>query len=74
MTQIRDPAILGATLVTAINAGDLPGVVDCYESDATLELPDGSTVSGHDAIRAFYAERVAPSLRVRASRTGAHPR
>lgn len=56
MTEIRDPARLGATLLAAINQGDLEGAVDCYTADATLELPDGSTVTGHDGIRAFCAD------------------
>jgi ketosteroid isomerase-like protein len=56
MTEIRDPAQLGATLLAAINGADLESVVECYTTDATLELPDGTTVTGHAGIRAFYAE------------------
>jgi ketosteroid isomerase-like protein len=43
----------------AWNRGDLDGVVDCYEPDATIVLPemwpDAGTVQGRDAIREFYA-------------------
>jgi len=56
VTEIRDPAQLGATLLAAINGADLEGVVECYTADATLELPDGTIVTGHDGIRAFYSE------------------
>jgi ketosteroid isomerase-like protein len=59
MADIRDPAQLGPTLLAAINEADLDSVVACYTPHATLELPDGTTVTGHDGIRAFYAALLA---------------
>lgn len=59
MNEIRDPAELGPTLLAAINAGDLDRVMMCYDAEATLELPDGGTVTGHEGIRAFYSELLA---------------
>lgn len=53
------------TYVRALNAGDLPGVMALYAPDASVEDPVGSTpVSGHAAIRAFYAAATAMALRV----------
>lgn len=56
MKEIRDPAELGPAFLAAINAGDLDRVMRCYDAEATLELPGGSTVTGHEGIRAFYSE------------------
>jgi ketosteroid isomerase-like protein len=59
MSSVTDPGQLGAALVSAINEGDLGAVVDLYESDAVLELPDGSAARGSEEIRSFYAALLA---------------
>ena len=59
MDEIRDPAHLGARLLAVINAGDVETAVECYAADAILELPDGSSARGRDAIRAVYARLIA---------------
>jgi ketosteroid isomerase-like protein len=59
MDEIRDPAELGPKLLAALNAADLESIIECYQEDATLELPDGSMVTGHDGIRAFYSQLLA---------------
>src|SRR6266567_8659215 len=48
---------------TALDAGDVETVVDCFTEDAALESPVIGVIAGRDAIRAF-AERFA------AQRTG----
>ena len=55
MTRAARPDDLGPLLVEAINAGDLDGLVDLYEAEAVLELPDGSAARDTAAIREFYA-------------------
>lgn len=50
MDEIRDPAELGPTFLGAVNAGDLDAVMRCYDAQATLERPDGSTVTGRERI------------------------
>ncbi|MFC7622428.1 YybH family protein [Microlunatus sp. GCM10028923] len=55
MTRATEPGHLGPLLVEAINAGDLDGLVDLYEPEAALELPDGSVARGRAEIREFYA-------------------
>lgn len=57
--DIHDPAELGPTFLAAINAADLDGVVRCYDPDAVLGLANGSTVTRHEQIRAFYSELLA---------------
>lgn len=59
MSDVTDPAQLGAALVSAINEGRLEDVVALYESDAVLELPDGSVARGSDEVRTFYAALLA---------------
>jgi ketosteroid isomerase-like protein len=54
--DIDNPDHLGAALLAAINAGDLDGVMSCYEPCAVLELPDGTAAVGHASIRQFYAD------------------
>jgi ketosteroid isomerase-like protein len=56
MSEVGDPARLGSVFVEAINAGDLDGVMRCYDDCAVLELPDGGKAVGRDSIREFYAE------------------
>lgn len=48
------PEQLGLLLVERYNAQDLDGLVDLYEPDAVLELPDGTPAVGHTAIRSTY--------------------
>jgi ketosteroid isomerase-like protein len=43
----------------AHNRGDLDGLVRTYTEDAVLLPPDGSVLSGHDAVRAVFAGTVA---------------
>lgn len=59
MAAITDPAFLSPALVAALNAGDVETLVDLYEDDAVLELPNGSCARGRDEIRAFYTALVA---------------
>lgn len=60
MTATRDqepaarPEDLGDLFLARANAGDVEGIVALYEPDATLALPGGGTVSGHQEIRKFY--------------------
>lgn len=56
MSPVENPDALSAAVVHRINAGDLDGLLDLYERDAVLELPDGQLATGHDQIRSFYAE------------------
>lgn len=59
MAVIERPGDLSAAVVARINAGDLVGLMDLYEEDAVLELPDTSLALGHDEIRRFYADLLA---------------
>jgi ketosteroid isomerase-like protein len=43
----------------AHNRGDLDALVRTYAGDAVLLPPDGSVLSGHDAVRAVFAGTVA---------------
>lgn len=47
-----------------VSAGDLDGVMELYESDATLVGPGGALLVGHDAIRGYLGALVAarPSI------------
>ncbi|HEV3046209.1 MAG TPA: enoyl-CoA hydratase-related protein [Solirubrobacteraceae bacterium] len=53
------------------NAGDLDGIVELYEPDATFTGPDGVSVVGSSAIRARLAELLAlsPQIETLASET-----
>jgi ketosteroid isomerase-like protein len=64
MSEVGDPSQLGRVFVEAINAGDLDGVVRCYDERAVLELPDGGKVVGMESIREFTrsSRQVAPGL------------
>jgi enoyl-CoA hydratase len=46
------------------NAGDLEGMVELYEPEATFTGPDGVSVTGSEAIRARLAELLALSPRI----------
>src|SRR5438093_7694006 len=47
---------------TALDAGDIETVVDCFTKGAVLESPVIGVIAGHEAIRAF-AERFAAQCR-----------
>jgi uncharacterized protein (TIGR02246 family) len=49
--------------VTALDAGDVATVVDCFTTDAVLESPVIGAIAGREAIRAF-------AVRFAAQRTG----
>ena len=49
------PDELATLIVERLSAHDVDGLVDLYEQDAVLALPDGSFAVGHAAIREFYA-------------------
>jgi len=49
---------------SAVDCGDVDGVVSVFMPDGRLELSSGATAAGRDAIRAFYApvlEHVRPA-------------
>ncbi|MFD7157344.1 YybH family protein [Kribbella sp. NPDC059898] len=60
----QSPHDLSQLIVDRLNAHDVDGLVDLYEPDAVLALPDGSLAVGHQAIRAYYAS-LPPDLTVR---------
>ncbi|MFC4372739.1 YybH family protein [Nocardia halotolerans] len=57
--RARRPEDLSRLVVERLNAGDVDGLVELYESDAVLALPDGVVATGIDEIRAAYARLVA---------------
>ena len=54
-TFAKTPDDLARLLVARFNARDVDGMVELYEDDAVLALPDGSLAIGREAIRDFYA-------------------
>ena len=56
MSPVDRPEDLSIAVVVRINAGDLDGLMELYEEDAVLELPDGRLAVGHPEIRRFYSE------------------
>jgi ketosteroid isomerase-like protein len=52
----RTPDELSQLIVDRLNAHDVEGLVDLYEENAVLALPDGSLAIGHEAIREYYAK------------------
>lgn len=50
------PEELAPLFIERVNAGDLNGVVELYEPDAVLALPNGEVAEGRDAIRLFYED------------------
>lgn len=72
MTQniSRTPALypedLATFFVQRANAGDVEGLVALYELDAVVAGPNGAVITGHDAIRAFYAELLAQPIQFEA--------
>ncbi|MFD6454163.1 YybH family protein [Nocardia sp. NPDC060220] len=57
--RAQRPEDLSRLVVERLNAGDVDGLVELYESDAVLALPDGVVATGVDEIRAAYAGLVA---------------
>jgi ketosteroid isomerase-like protein len=55
-SRAYEPDELARLLLERLNAGDVEGVVELYEADAVLALPDGGVAEGHDQLRRFYAE------------------
>lgn len=53
-TGDMEPDDLSRRLIDAVNSADLAAVIDLYEEDAVLELPDGSQARGHAAISIFW--------------------
>jgi uncharacterized protein (TIGR02246 family) len=56
MTELEDRLAISDLLVrytTALDAGDVETVVDCFTADAALESPVIGSITGADAIRAF---------------------
>jgi SnoaL-like protein len=52
--RAMQPEDLSRFLVERLNAGDVAGLVELYEADAVLALPDGSAAVGGDQIGEFY--------------------
>lgn len=57
--RAQRPEDLSRLVVERLNAGDVDGLVELYESDAVLALPDGVVATGLEEIRAAYARLVA---------------
>ncbi len=53
------PEDLSRYVVQRLNAGDVQGLVELYEPDAVLALPDGRVARGTEQIRQAYARLVA---------------
>lgn len=58
-----EPEDLPRLFVERANAGDVEGLVDLYEPDAVLRVRPGQMARGHAAIRAVYADLLAPQPR-----------
>src|SRR5262245_42780563 len=54
-----DPQDLERLLVTRQRAGNVDGMMVLYEPQAIIDCGDGRFLLGTDAIRAYFAERVA---------------
>src|SRR4051794_22306241 len=50
----NEPDDLARLLLERLNAADVEGVVELYEPDAVLALPDGGIAKGHEQLRPFY--------------------
>lgn len=53
------PEDLSRFVVERLNAGDVEGLVELYEPDAVLALPDGRVAEGAEEIRRAYSRLVA---------------
>jgi len=65
------PEDLGTLFLERANAGDVEGLVALYEPGAVLAFPAGRLATGHEEIRAVYAELL--SGRPRFSSAGQQP-
>ena len=54
-----NPEDLARFFTSRANAGDVEGLVALYQFDAVLSGPDGETIEGTEAIRAFYSKLLA---------------
>src|SRR5262245_21269154 len=54
-----DPQDLERLLVTRQRTGDVEGMISLFEPKAVIECGDGQLIAGAEAMRAFFAERVA---------------
>lgn len=64
MPDVNSPDQLAPQLLRCINAGDIDGIVACYDRDAVVERPDGTTVRGLDEIRALFLDLLATNPRL----------
>jgi ketosteroid isomerase-like protein len=56
------PEDLATFFVQRANAGDVEGLVALYEPEAVVAGPNGAVITGHEAIRAFYADLLAQRI------------
>jgi uncharacterized protein (TIGR02246 family) len=61
----RTPEDCDALFARCVNGGDLDGLVSLYEPAATLVQQDGSSATGHDAIRQALAPLVGAKATIR---------
>lgn len=54
-----DPQDLERLLVTRQRAGDVEGMISLFEPNAVIDCDEGHLVAGAEAMRAFFAKRVA---------------
>jgi len=57
--RATQPEELSRLIVERLNAGDVDGLVELYEPDAVLALPDGQVATGAGEIRKAYERLVA---------------
>ena len=57
--RATQPEELSRLIVERLNAGDVDGLVELYEPDAVLALPDGKVAAGAEEIRKAYERLVA---------------
>jgi len=55
----RDPQDLERLLVARQRVGDVEGMLALFDPDAVIDSGNGRLTSGHEAIRALYAELIA---------------
>jgi uncharacterized protein (TIGR02246 family) len=60
----RTPEDVDRLFGERVNAGDLDGLVELYEADATLVTADAGTLVGRDAIRSYFTMMVAIKMRI----------
>ncbi|MFD3747844.1 YybH family protein [Nocardia sp. NPDC058633] len=57
--RAQRPEDLSRLVVERLNVGDVDGLVELYESEAVLALPDGVVATGVEEIRAAYTRLIA---------------